>query len=703
MAKLEVHLIADFGISGVPGAIAPADAGGEAMSRLGICMIASLSMGLTISQGSISIDEMASRTARIGSLPTWRLPTGVCDSDADCDDGDFCTIGTCVEHTCVQEDIIPCCGNGVIEDGEQCDPPDGVTCDADCQLILCGPDEGCCCCPGEGCSAIDPVLCADMGCTPVEECLGDSNEDGEDDACVDACCLGDGSCKPLSEDECAGMEGTSVQACVGDQDGDGRDDACPCQIDADCDDGNPCTLNICDPTSGMCLAEFAPESTPCEIDGELCSLEHCDGEGSCVPFGEVVCEEACPACEGECDPETGLCPCAGAKVDGDWSDDIWNLEGPNPYPDNNTGVPGLGAVIQGLIDVFLDVTVEIESLCLLDGGILRVTAGGTVGPTGDITVIGPKGILIEGTLYVADSHVIDASAGPVTIGANGKYLADPDAVGDVDTVLIADELTMLEAPVPAEPGFMEVSDSMQAGTAGHFLLDGTNFSDKGDCTPPDLSVIDSGRIEVGGNFIILNAAQVGYSSSVSMSLEGNFDNGSKFPMLFDWTAGGVLLTGAGAPTQTVEAGGEDRGRCATGFIDNFAFGTLEVQSGATVSVVDVIDNQGDGDTACDEALYVNTLIVNSGAELNTGGCRVYYRELTNNGTIPGLGVDVLEIERADFNGDCFVGAEDLAILLGNWGPCPDPCPPFCLADLSDDCAVDAFDLALLLGKWGPVN
>ncbi len=255
------------------------------MSRLSIWIMAALSMGLAITEGSIAIDEWVPPTASIDNFPARRLPTSTCRTDAECDDGTPCTIGTCIEHTCVQEDIVPCYGNGeiedgeqcdppdgVIEDGEQCDPPDGVTCDADCQLILCGPDEGCCCCPGEGCSAIDPVLCADMGCTPVDECLGDSNGDGEDDACIHACCLGDGSCKPLTEDECAGKEGTPVQACLGDQDGDGRDDACPCQTDADCDDGNPCTLNSCDLAIGMCHTELAPKSTPCEIVGELCSL-----------------------------------------------------------------------------------------------------------------------------------------------------------------------------------------------------------------------------------------------------------------------------------------------------------------------------------------------------------------------------------------------------------------------------------------------
>ena len=53
---------------------------------------------------------------------------------------------------------------------------------------------------------------------------------------------------------------------------------------------------------------------------------------------------------------------------------------------------------------------------------------------------------------------------------------------------------------------------------------------------------------------------------------------------------------------------------------------------------------------------------------------------------------------ADFNGSGDVGAADLALLLGSWGPCPPD--PECEADLNGDGSVGAFDLALLLGAWG---
>ncbi len=51
---------------------------------------------------------------------------------------------------------------------------------------------------------------------------------------------------------------------------------------------------------------------------------------------------------------------------------------------------------------------------------------------------------------------------------------------------------------------------------------------------------------------------------------------------------------------------------------------------------------------------------------------------------------------ADLDCDGGVGAADLALLLGAWGPNPDHG-----ADFNDDGAVNAGDLAILLGGWGP--
>ncbi len=60
----------------------------------------------------------------------------------------------------------------------------------------------------------------------------------------------------------------------------------------------------------------------------------------------------------------------------------------------------------------------------------------------------------------------------------------------------------------------------------------------------------------------------------------------------------------------------------------------------------------------------------------------------------------------NLNDDDEVGPFDLALLLGAWGACADPCTPgdpdgTCAPDFDGDCAVGPFDLAIVLGTWGP--
>ncbi len=79
-------------------------------------------------------------------------------------------------------------------------------------------------------------------------------------------------------------------------------------------------------------------------------------------------------------------------------------------------------------------------------------------------------------------------------------------------------------------------------------------------------------------------------------------------------------------------------------------------------------------------------------EVSAIGGQVYIDDFSiNPGFEPPLG---------DLNGDCIVGVPDLLALLAAWGPCADPCPPFCTGDLNGDCVVGVPDLLLLLANWG---
>ncbi len=61
---------------------------------------------------------------------------------------------------------------------------------------------------------------------------------------------------------------------------------------------------------------------------------------------------------------------------------------------------------------------------------------------------------------------------------------------------------------------------------------------------------------------------------------------------------------------------------------------------------------------------------------------------------------LVSVALSDVNGDGIVNGPDLLLLLGAWGPCPDP-PEACPGDLDCDGAVRVPDLVRLLSVFGP--
>ena len=84
-----------------------------------------------------------------------------------------------------------------------------------------------CCLPERVCILTPPPRCVIGGGTPVAQCLGDSNANGQDDACeFTGCCRNDDTCSVELRTSCE-LDGGSVACdCVGDQDTNGLDDAC---------------------------------------------------------------------------------------------------------------------------------------------------------------------------------------------------------------------------------------------------------------------------------------------------------------------------------------------------------------------------------------------------------------------------------------------------------------------------------------------
>ncbi len=81
--------------------------------------------------------------------------------------------------------------------------------------------------------------------------------------------------------------------------------ACADSCETLCDDGDPCTVDACDPGTEQCAASHPPVN--CD-DGSLCTVDSCDSAtGACVNEVNVVCEDGNLCTIDFCDPLTGTC------------------------------------------------------------------------------------------------------------------------------------------------------------------------------------------------------------------------------------------------------------------------------------------------------------------------------------------------------------------------------------------------------------
>ncbi len=217
---------------------------------------------------------------------------GTCDEDKgedctsceqDCGECHKCGDGTCNgTDTCENcpGDCGACeskCGNGIIETGEQCDPPNETTCNSDCQEIIppkCGDDicngtEDCSICPND-CGA----------------CCGNGICNKEKDENCKTCSVDCGACEPYCGDgTCNKDKGETCTSCTGDC------GACPPPPVCSCDN-QVCPAGerrYCDKSNNrlLCCPSWSPEKE----EGYFCTCHDPSGEG-CI---DTTCEPCPPA------------------------------------------------------------------------------------------------------------------------------------------------------------------------------------------------------------------------------------------------------------------------------------------------------------------------------------------------------------------------------------------------------------------------
>ena len=209
----------------------------------------------------------------------------------------------------------------------------------------------------------------------------------------------------------------------------------------------------------------------------------------------------------------------------------------------------------------------------------------------------------------------------------------------------------------------------------------------------------SPAMTVIGDLVIGESGNVFFGqSSGTLRVSGDVSIASTESTRIDLASTELRMVG---DVQSLELIGEDLGATEDGFdrtLGGFPIGTLRVgPMPTTVSLVDLIDNDGLGNDVC-EALYVDTLQLDAGTTLQTSGCKIYCRTLVRDETAtidtPENVVVISDTCLGDINGDGEVSAADIGLLLGEWGN-NNP-----LVDYNEDGEVGAADLGMLLGAWG---
>ena len=301
--------------------------------------------------------------------------------EGECMDGDPCTMadhcdgGVCLGEPVICEDENPCTEDVCTDTGgcdfipniAACDDGDPCTAGDHCKEGEClGASIGCDCLEDEDCDALeDGDLCnGTLKCETAQlpyKCVVDQatvvvcpGPEGENSFCLKPSCdpvTGGCSFQPDHEgflcddaDACSVADKCSDGVCTGGQ-------------SVNCNDGNPCTDDSCNPATG-CINE--PNSDPC-FDGDPCTLDdHCF-YGECQPGLELFdCSDGNPCTDDFCstnmgclhtpiDDKTPCGPPGFVCIDGECKVDcVPNCDGKECGTDGCGGECGLGDCPLGL-------------------------------------------------------------------------------------------------------------------------------------------------------------------------------------------------------------------------------------------------------------------------------------------------------------------------------------------------------------------
>lgn len=228
---------------------------------------------------------------------------GTCVGSAlDCDDNDECSVDSCDEVAGCQHATDP---NGSCDDGDACTT--GDTCAAGS-------------CAGAALDCDDNNPCTDDSCDSAVGCVYVNNTsacDTDGDACTSDTCV-EGTCTAGAALNCDDGNLCTINVCdsaVGCYTLPNNNPCCQGETSV-CDDGNPCTIDNCDATGGGGCS-YENNTANCD-DGDVCTSNDACGDGTCSGTA-ATCDDGNPCTVDACDPALGCVHTIGA--DGTSCDD----------------------------------------------------------------------------------------------------------------------------------------------------------------------------------------------------------------------------------------------------------------------------------------------------------------------------------------------------------------------------------------------
>jgi hypothetical protein len=271
--------------------------------------------GTVASRNSCAMCDVASATT--AWTPVAEGET--CDSGDICSVNSICTAGECVGEALACEDGNPCTENTCVSglgcdfppafDGETCDDGSACTEEDVCSAGTCGGATIAC---DDANPCTDDICDEDLGCTNSDNTIECENGD----ACTSNDVCAEGSCVPGGPTNCEDGNECTIDICdefAGCVRIPNLNPCCTGTVSI-CDDGNPCTTDICNPEDGSCGEAF--NTAACD-DGDACTDGDICAEGACGG-DEVDCAAENPCIAAFCDNEDG---CGGDPLTGNACDD----------------------------------------------------------------------------------------------------------------------------------------------------------------------------------------------------------------------------------------------------------------------------------------------------------------------------------------------------------------------------------------------